>query len=403
MRFNLPALVATALLVPSIQAQQDPMIFIPKSHEQRWSMWGPQAHTNVQVYLGEPQFPSQEAPLLAMSSFGATGAGPSGFSPDKIRTAYGLPSEGGSRTIAIVDAYHFPSALNDFNVFAMQYGLPTEPSATATKSTNAVFRVVYASGSKPNVDSGWSQEAALDIEWAHAMAPGAKIVLVEAASSSLTDLANAVRKANSIPGVSQVSMSWGAGEFPVETYFDSIFSASGVTYFASAGDRGGYAEFPSVSPKVISVGGTTLQTDANGDVIAETAWGASGGGPSIFEPRPKFQANAGFPGIKRAGPDVSFDANPVTGVAVFDSTPCGGYSGWMVFGGTSVSAPCMAGICNLAGTFRASSAAQLTAMYGNLGSFKYRDVTAGTAGKFSAAPGWDYITGVGTPVGLSGM
>lgn len=403
MRFNLTAFVATALLVPVVNAQRDPMVFVPKSHEQHWSMWGPKAHTNVQVYLGEPQFPSQESPLLALTGLAATGAGPSGFSPDKIRTAYGLPSQGGSRTIAIVDAYHYPSALNDFNVFSMQYGLPTEPSATPTKASNAVFRVVYANGTKPNVDTGWSQEAALDIEWAHAMAPGAKIVLVEAASSSLSDLANAVRKANSIPGVSQVTMSWGAGEFPVEAYFDSIFNATGITYFASAGDRGGSAEFPSVSPKVISVGGTTLETDSSGNAIAETAWAASGGGPSVYEPRPKFQASAGFSGIHRGGPDVSFVANPYTGVAVYDSTPCSGYSGWMVFGGTSVSAPCMAGICNLAGNFRASSAIQLTVMYANLGRASFRDIKNGSAGKFSATAGWDFITGMGSPMGLTGM
>ncbi len=403
MKLNLAALIATALIVPAVQAQRDPMLYVSSSNDQHWSMWGPRAHTNVMVYLGDPQFPSNEAPLLALSGPSAFGAGPSGYTPNKIRTAYNLPSFGGSKTIAIIDAYHYPSALNDFNVFSQQFGLPTEPSATATANANSTFQVVYASGSKPAVNAGWSQEAALDIEWAHAMAPGAKIILVEAASSSLNDLANAVRKANTIPGVSQVSMSWGSGEYPVETYFDSIFTGANITYFASAGDRGGLAEFPSVSPKVVSVGGTTLQTDSNGNVTSETAWAGSGGGPSVYEPRPAYQQHAGFIGVHRAGPDVAFVANPYTGVAVYDSTPAGGYSGWMVFGGTSVSAPCIAGITNLAAHFRASGNAQLTFTYNGLGGANFRDVASGSAGKFTAGRGWDYITGVGSPVGLGGM
>ena len=269
----------------------------------------------------------------------ATG-GPSGLSPQQIWSAYQItpPATGaGSGTIAIVDAYHYGTALADFNRFSSTFGLPTEPSTNALASTNAVFQVVYASGGKPRSNCGWAQEAALDIEWAHAMAPSAKIVLVEAASNSFSDLFQAISVANSLPGVQQVSMSWGGSEFASEGVYDSYFSNPQVAYFAASGDTGGLTIYPSVSPNVISAGGTTLRMSGL-TFVSESGWSDSGGGPSAYEPIAAFQSQvpslAATLGNHRGTPDWSFDANPATGVSVYDSTRCQGFSGWMVFGGT---------------------------------------------------------------------
>src|SRR5262249_23737160 len=152
------------------------------------------------------------------------------------------------------------TALNDFNVFAAQFGLPQETSTDPRASSNKVFQVVYASGKQPRSNCGWAQEAALDIEWAHAMAPSAKIVLVEAASSSFANLFAAVDVASNLPGVTEVSMSWGGSEFSGETSADSHFPQNnGIVYFASSGDTGGQVIYPGASPLVVACGGTSVR------------------------------------------------------------------------------------------------------------------------------------------------
>src|SRR5437763_9877502 len=151
--------------------------------------------------------------------------------PASIRAVYKLPSTGGAGAIAIVDAFHYATAEKDLGVFSSKFKLPS-----CTKA-NGCFRQIFASGTQPRTSCGWAQEAALDIEWAHAMAPNAKIVLVEAASNSFADLFAGVDKAGSLPGVKEVSMSWGSSEFSSETSYDSHFPQSnGVVYFASSGD-----------------------------------------------------------------------------------------------------------------------------------------------------------------------
>ena len=337
----------------------------------------------------------------------ATGLTPTGASPQFIRQVYGLPSTGGAGIIAIVDAFHYPTALNDFNVFSQQYGLPVETSPASTSAANAVFQVVYANGIQPVLNAGWSQEAALDIEWAHAMAPGAKIILVEAASNSNSDLYAAVAKAGSIPGVKEISMSWGGSESRGEAQNDSNFQKAGIVYFASSGDTGGKVIYPGCSPNAVSAGGTTLNMDANGNFVSESGWSGSGGGKSKFEPRPAYQnAIQGIVGKVRGVPDYSFDANPSTGVSVYDSTAYNKMSGWMVFGGTSVSAPSLAGIVNSSatarGTFQNDSTAELSLIYRNLGTANFRDITQGSAGSFSCTGGWDFVTGVGSTLGQAG-
>jgi subtilase family serine protease len=234
------------------------------------------------------------------------------------------------------------------------------------------------------------------------MAPNAKIVLVEAKSNSFSDLFAAVDVANAIPGAQQVSMSWGGSEFSSEAANDSHFTHNGIVYFASSGDTGGKTIYPGVSPNVVSAGGTRLNRNSSGALISETGWSGSGGGSSAYEPRPPFQNSIAAIGSTRGVPDYSFDADPNTGVSVYDSTACSGVSGWMVFGGTSVSAPALAGIVHSAGAQRLNSADELSLLYSGVGSANFRDIVSGTAGSFTAKPSWDFVTGIGSTLGLSG-
>ena len=329
--------------------------------------------------------------------------GPSGETPASIRAVYNLPSTGGSGTVAIVDAFDYATAENDLSVFSQQFGLP------ACTTANGCFKKVFATGTKPQANCGWGQEAALDIEWAHAMAPNAKIVLVEAASNSFVDLFNAVDVATAqvtTGGVGEVSMSWSGGEFSTEASNDGHFQNNGVVYFAASGDTGGVNGYPSVSPYVISAGGTTINRNGSGQFTSETAWSGSGGGPSRYENKLSYQNNvANTDPTKRSAPDFSFDANPNSGVSVYDSTRCQGASGWLVFGGTSVSSPSLAGIVNLAGhvTTSTNTVSELGTIYSNrTNTADFRDITSGSAGSFSAGPGYDFVTGVGSDLGTSG-
>lgn len=287
------------------------------------------------------------SPLLTLDP-AATTSTPQGYTPAQIRKAYGFDStalDGTGQTIAIVDAYNDPNIAADLATFDSTFGLPA-----------ASLSVVSQTGSKtalPKADAGWAGEIALDIEWAHAMAPGAKILLVEAKSDRLADLLTAVDYARKAPGVSTVSMSWGTSEFYSETTYDSHFTTpaghAGVTFVAASGDEGSWygPEWPSSSPNVLSVGGTTLDLDAAGNVSAETPWTDSTGGFSRFESSRSYQATV-TGSYSRTTPDVSFDADPETGFAVYDSLPYQGISGWQTVGGTSAGAPQWAALIALA-------------------------------------------------------
>jgi subtilase family serine protease len=290
---------------------------------------------------------------------------------------------GGSRAIAIVDAYHYPTAASDLSVFSHQFGLP-----------QANFQVVYANGRQPPVNGNWNVEEALDIEWAHAMAPGAKIYLVEAASSNFSDLLRAVSVANSLvssAGGGEVSMSWGGSEFSGETSYDFYFAQSGVVYFASSGDSPGVI-WPSTSRNVVSVGGTSLSRNpASGNFQQELAWQSGGGGPSVYETRPSYQsAISAIVGNQRGTPDVAADADPSTGVWVY------AYPYWYIVGGTSVAAPVWAGIVNAANKFYSTSQNELTIVYANQGT---TEITAGSCGPnqgYMLKGGWNFCTGLGS-------
>jgi kumamolisin len=393
-------LLAASYLRGQGQSPERAEIIVPASSVEHIGDRSVRAHTNHLIRA--PQRPQKGKP-------GPPPSGPRGETPDSIRAVYSLPSSGGDGIIAIVDAYDYPTAVDDFNAFSTQFGLPT---GNHCNGHNPCISVVYASGSKPAGNCGWNQEAALDIEWAHAMAPDAQIVLVEANSSSFTDLFQAVDVASAIvsanSGSGAVSMSWGGSEFSSETAYDFHFNTPNVVFTAASGDSGGKNIYPSVSPNVVSSGGTTINRDANGNFVSETAWSGSGGGPSKYELRPTYQnAIVLIVGNRRGAPDFSFDADPYTGVSVYDSTTCQGLSGWMVFGGTSVSAPSLAGIINLAASERshspaASSFDELGTIYTYLGTADFRDITSGRAGRFRATTGWDFTTGVGSNQGIDG-
>lgn len=389
-RYPRPAPVMALLLSLALPAaaQEAPdrvegKVLVPSTSIEQPGDRGHKAHTNHRILL-EP----------------AGGLGPAGgMTPAQLRSFYGMPATGGHDLIAIVDAYHYPSALADFNVFSSQFGLPLENSSNPLATTNTVFRVVYATGTQPKTNAGWAQEAALDIQWAHAMAPAAKIVLVEAASASFADLYKAVDVAAKLPGVTHVSLSWGAGETSGETAYESHFNLGGPLFFASAGDTGGQVIYPSSSQYVVAVGGTSTATGASGLLTTESAWSNGGGGTSAYVALPAWQSGVTHVGARRSTPDLSSDADPNTGVAVYDSTAYKGYKGWMVFGGTSVSSPCMAGMVNVSGVSYPSTTAFLTALYNRFKATpaSFRDIVSGSNG-FPALTGWDFTTGVGAPI-----
>jgi subtilase family serine protease len=378
----------------------DPNIEVPSSSYVRAEDAGLRAHTNLMILRGPFKGSAYDLDAVEANSAPRLVA-PGGYGPSSIRAAYDLASTGGSGAHAVVIAYHYPNARRDFNVFSTQYGLPTEPSTNQASVSNAKFQVVYQGTKEPSVNVGWNQEAALDIEWSHAMAPNAKIYLVEANSNSFSDLNAAIKKAAALPGVRSVSMSFGANEFSSETSLEATFSQPNVVFFASTGDVGGQRSWPALSPKVVAVGGTSLV--GSGSTWSESVWSGSGGGVSAYFPRPVYQnVVQTVVGTKRGGPDISAVADPNTGCAVYAPVSATS-SAWMVFGGTSLSCPIVAGIYNLSGQASASSSAELTRIYARLGSTSFRDVITGSSGGNSAKVGYDLASGVGTPHGVSGF
>jgi subtilase family serine protease len=328
------------------------------------------------------------SPLFRMIRPNASAA-PTGLSPATIKNVYGFTTSstaGAGSTIAIVDAYDDPTAEADLGVFSSQYGLP------ACTTANGCFKKVSQTGGTryPRSNSGWALEISLDIQWAHAIAPGAKILLVEASSSSLANLLAAEDYAAA--HAQYVSNSWGASESRSETSYDSHFARSGVSFFVSAGDAGLPAEYPSSSPNVISVGGTTLHF-SGGTFTSETGWADGGGGCSRYETATA--AQSGFSQYaqvkcagKRATPDVSLDADPASGVSVYDSTRYNGQSGWWTVGGTSASSPMIAARSAIADVV-------VNSAYVYANNIAFRDITSGNNGA-ACLVGFDLCTGRGS-------
>ena len=329
------------------------------------------------------------------------------FTPSQIRHAYGfdqIANEGAGQVIGIVDAYDDPNAEADLAVFDAQFGLPSCTSA------NGCFRKVYSSGT-PASNPNWALEIALDVEWAHAIAPKATIVLVETPTNSLANLLAGVEVAVR-NGVSAVSMSWTVAEFTGENSYDNYFTTSGVTFFAAAGDSGTGAAYPAASPDVVGVGGTSLHLNSSGNYLSETAWSGSGGGLSKFEREPSYQALFAIPDDARGyrgAPDVSYNGDPGTGVAIYDSIGISGATGWFQVGGTSAGTPQWAALMAIVNSTRASARkANLSSADTNLYSIAkaamatdFHPVTSGSNGSCgalcTATAGYDYVTGLGTP------
>ncbi|HTM68306.1 MAG TPA: S53 family peptidase [Candidatus Binatia bacterium] len=315
-----------------------------------------------------------------------------GLRPADLRRAYRLPEEGGSGTIAIVDAFDAPTIERDLAFFDEAMGLPPCTMKNGCFEKRAMAKRLRA-------DAGWSLETALDVEWAHAIAPGAKILLVEAKSAKGADLLAAVDLARKRRGVVAVSMSWGGKEFTGEEDLDGHFAADGVTFFASSGDDGAGASWPAVSPNVVAVGGTTL--DVAHATARETAWAGSGGGVSAFIPQPAYQRDYGIrrAGGKRAVPDVAYAADPMPGFAVY-RTPAKGKGGWYVLGGTSAGAPQWAAIkaLGLSASNERFYADKASAGHGAF----FRDIVSGSNGDCAyfceARRRYDYVTGLGSPL-----
>jgi hypothetical protein len=322
----------------------------------------------------------------ARSSSGAV----QGYTPQQIKSAYGfsgVAQTGAGQTIAIIDAYNDPNIASDLGVFDSQFGLSAPPSLQVVSQTGSTTKL-------PATSASWAQETALDVEWAHAIAPQANILLVEARNDSTANLLAAVNYARSASGVSVVSMSWGGGELPNETSYDKYFTTpanhNGVTFVAAAGDDGadGGAEWPASSPDVLAVGGTTLTLNGN-SYSSETVWSQTSDGTSAYESTPGYQASLGVSG--RTTADVSYDADPNTGFPTYDSLSYQGQVGWAETGGTSAGTPQWAGIIALADQARAAAnegtldggTATLPALYSTLNNpatyaSDFNDITSGS-------------------------
>ena len=333
------------------------------------------------------------------------------MTPAAIRTAYGfnnLSLTGAGQTIAIVDAYDAPTIGADLDVFDKTFSAANGTTLYAQFGAASSFLTKHAMTSTVRADGGWAQEVALDVEWAHAIAPSAKILLVEAASASLNDLLSAVNYARNQTGVSAVSMSWGGGEFSTERNFDSYFTTpaghTGVTFVASSGDVGGMLSYPAVSPNVLAVGGTSLNLASGSAYFSESAWSGSGGGISGAETAPAGQTALTGTTL-RTSPDVSYDADPNSGFYVYDSYAFDGYVGWMGFGGTSAGAPQWAALVALADQGRAQigkspldgATQTIPALYAAPASH-FHDITTGGTSRTTAATGYDLATGRGSPL-----
>lgn len=319
--------------------------------------------------------------------------------------AYGSTTPSGP-VIAIVDAYGYPNAESDLATYRTKMGLP------ACRSGDGCFSKIDQTGgaSYPSYDLGWAQETALDLDMVSAICPTCKILLVQANSNSFADLAAAERTAGAY-GAIAISNSYGGGETGSATYAASYVNPTGIVT-ASTGDSGYGVSFPASAPTVTAVGGTSLRRTNNGG-WSETAWSGAGSGCSTVYARPSFQNPAVANAVtsttcsKRAVADVSADADPNTGVQVFGPTRTSG-SQWLVFGGTSVAAPLIAGVYgmgaidgvtpNVANPYGAYS-------FGRVDATLFNDVTAGSNGSCgntalcTGKTGWDGPTGLGTPNG----
>ena len=443
----------------SVPTPQSGHVYIPESSKEHPGDAGVRAHTNLVMYSADGNGPAHLEPPADVETPGPLGTVQMAETPSSLGCLYvGSPAPGspgcipsftttggpspGYGAIAVVDAWNSPSAHDDLNAFDTHFAL---------KATNLI--TVYATGGTsscstvpppPAGQQGWQVETSLDVEWAHVFAPNAQIILIEACSSSWADLLWAEQVAfNYIvahyPAGGQVSNSWGGGEFAGQIADDLLFADMNYNYatgwkppilaFASSGDSGFGVSYPATNPWVVAAGGTSVLRDSiTHKVTSESCWGGSGGGTSAYEtyvtdvedftggnmgPWANYQYPI-FGQSNRANPDLSFDADPASGVYVYNQSVIGG---WTMVGGTSVSSPALASIVNRAGNNLGSvfltpigddyfSNFENNLLYSQLATAKaystnFYDVKTGSNGS-SAVASWDYCTGVGTPRGLLG-
>lgn len=373
-----------------------------------------------------------------VTSSGGSTSSVTTYTPAQIRVAYKLPSlpsswtglsasqaaqMGAGQTIYIVDAKHDPNAAAELAAFSQTFGLPTcTTTAIATSATlplasastsGCQFAQVYSSGSAmtataPTYDASWASEIALDVQWAHATAPLARIVLIEAPDASTNSLLGAVNLANAM-GAGTVSMSFGTTEGSWTSSVDSAFASANMTYLAATGDSGASVEWPSVSSKVLAVGGTTLNSYTS-SARSEVAWSSTGGGISQYTAVPSYQTSS-VPGLGsqtyRNVADVAFNANPYTGQYVAIIPANSSTVTWYSVGGTSLATPQWAGIVAVTNAVRAQSSLGPIGLVQNLlypaasaSNFFttiFNDITSGSNGSYSAHAYYDQPTGLGTP------
>jgi len=365
------------------------------------------------------------------------------YTPAQIRAAYGLPvlpavgttpsatdaaALGAGQTIYVIDSYDHPNAYADLTKFSTKFGLPgcTSVALTATSAlplakagSTCTFSVAYTDSkaallaTAPAYNANWIAEIALDVQWAHAIAPLARIVLIEVTDSNSNNLTGGIALANKM-GAGVVSMSFGASEGSWVTASDATLTTTGMTYIASAGDDGAQALWPAVSPHVLAVGGTSLQWNGSG-TRTESAWASSGGGVSAYEALPAWQSGTVVPGLgaakMRAVSDVAFNANPNTGQYVALTEKGSTTTSWNAYGGTSIGVPQWAGLVAVANARRVLAS---KAVLGDFHNTIYKTI-AGTASTYAsafadivdgndgscvscvAAKGYDTVTGWGTP------
>lgn len=356
------------------------------------------------------------------------------YSPAQIRAAYALPALsaatpaqlGAGQTIYVVNAKHDPNIAAELATFNSKFGLPA--CTTRTLAANAALPlaaasasacelvVAYSSGgtgalsaTAPAYDSGWATEIALDVQWAHATAPLARIVLVEAPDASVSNLSGAIKLANRM-GAGVVSMSFGAPEGSWGAGYDAIFATAGMSYVAATGDGGAAVSWPSVSARVLAVGGTSLSYSGSG-ARSETTWSGTGGGTSAYVALPSYQSGTIGGYARRAVADVAFNADPNTGQYVALLAPGATATRWVSAGGTSLATPQWAGLVAVTSALRAAAGKAAlgqpnAALYQQVGAVPtqyaaaFKDITSGSNGTCAgctAGTGYDTPTGWGTP------
>jgi subtilase family serine protease len=348
-----------------------------------------------------------------------------GYTPSDLQSAYNLTtnatSGGSGKTIAIVDAYDNPNALQDLNVYRQQFDLAPGPTITKRNQNGKVVEtldttkgtITTGAGAAPSPNTGWGQEIALDLDMASAICPNCNILLVEANSSSFNDLGAAVDTAAAQSGVKSISNSYGAKEFLFETAYEYHYDHQHIAITVSSGDSGYGVQFPAASQHVTAVGGTSLTRSSTTRGWSESVWSGAGSGCSAYIAKPSWQTDKGC--ANRTVADVSAVANPNTGVAVYDSygsaVDANGKSlNWYVFGGTSVSAPIIASVYALAdNTIDYSEYPYHHASYDPAPASTLNDVVSGSNGGCTkrkaylctGVTGYDGPSGLGTPNGVS--